>query len=83
MPAVPPMRVEKPADAIAAIAKHFTGPMVAHHSIGLELGHIHGKMARLFFDTREQIGITDYMSEADAITRLTKLLTDPLPSNRE
>ena len=54
------------------LAEFFAGPMVAHHSVCLQLGGAHGKMARVFFETREKLGIRGWTSKEEAISILMK-----------
>lgn len=61
------------AETIEELAVFFTGPMVTHQSMCLQLP-THQILARKFFETREKLGITGYMSAADAKKELEKRL---------
>jgi hypothetical protein len=62
-------------DAIDVLAEHFTGPLVAHNSICLQLGAPHATMARKFFETRKALGIEGYASKDQALAALRSALT--------
>jgi len=52
--------------ALFALAAHFTGVDVSHHSVGLEVGGSIGERARRFFEVRSAIGVSGYPSLAEA-----------------
>lgn len=69
-----------PLDQLAA---YFSGPMVAHHSIGLQSGGSAAVGAREFFEIREALGVRGYCSQGaarDAI--VVELMPDMLAANR-
>lgn len=68
------VEIAKRADTIATIAEHFTGPLVAHHSILLAQGGPHRVMAQKFFEARQKLGIQGYSSKEEAIRTLEDLL---------
>jgi hypothetical protein len=57
-------------ETIEVIAEHFTGALVAHHSICLSLGGFHAMMAKRFFDARDKLGIRGYDTRESAIRAL-------------
>lgn len=61
-------------DTIETIAEVFTGPLVVHHSILLQLGHMHRTMAERYFDARDRLGIHGYMPKAEAVRVLRERL---------
>ena len=67
-------------EAIDLLADHFTGGLVAHQSICLELGGPHSAMAKRFFRTREALGIRGYASKEEATATLAEKLGIKLDS---
>ena len=68
-----------PRETIDLIAEHFTGPLVVHNSIGLQLPG-QSVMAKRFFDTREALGIRGYATKEEATSTLAKKLGVKLDS---
>lgn len=63
-------------EAIETIADHFTGPLVAHHSVSLSVGGAQRVMAQKFFDARQKLGIHGYDSKEVAMKTLDNLLKE-------
>ena len=63
--------------AVFALAAHFTGPDVAHHSIALQVGGKMGEQAKRFFEVRDALGIQGYMDIAEAKEVIIKKLQMP------
>jgi hypothetical protein len=63
-------------ETIEAVAEYFTGPHVVHSSIGLQIGGTSTKMAKLFFDTREKLGIKGYATKEEAEAALIDNLAE-------
>lgn len=62
-------------EAVEKLAEYFTGWHVAHNSIMLSHGgRVDKKMAEEFFDMRNALGITGYMTKEDAIQRIKEKL---------
>ena len=61
-------------ETIDLIAEHFTGPLVVHNSVSLEVGGMTKVMARRFFDTRAALGIRGYASKEEATATLAEKL---------
>jgi len=64
----------KKIEVLELLAEHFTGPLVAHHSICLQVGNPHATMAKRFFDTREKLGIRGYADKAESAAILKAAL---------
>ena len=62
-------------ETINAIAEHFTGALVAHNSICLQLPSPHYQMAKRFFETRDKLGITGYATKDEAVQSISDLLS--------
>lgn len=66
-----------PSEALRVLAEHFTGTLVAYHRACLVVDGVHGAMAKLFFDTREKLGIQEYDTAEKAEQTLRNLLCSP------
>lgn len=63
-------------NAIELLAEHFSGAEVAHNSICLQMGGVHAKMAKRYFDLREKLGIQGYASKDVAVAALKSALKE-------
>ena len=61
--------------ALLALAAHFTGPDVAIHSIGLQVGGKMKAQAERFFEVRDFLGIRGYPDIAEAKETIIRTLT--------
>lgn len=61
--------------ALDALAAYFTGPAVAHHSIGLQMGGPSRATADLFFAARSALGVSGYADAVEAKAAITRALS--------
>jgi hypothetical protein len=66
-------------ETINLLAEHFTGPLVVDSSIRLQMGGSQAKMAKLFFDTRDKLGIRGYATKDEAAVLLRSALEQLTP----
>lgn len=57
-------------NALSILANYLTGPRVAQHSIGLQVGGEMGEKAKKFFELRKVFGITGYIGALEAHGRI-------------
>ncbi len=63
-----------PSEGLVALAEYFTGGMVGHYSVCVNLSGPMKAAADAFFKTRKALGIDGYESKDEAIIALKKAM---------